>query len=249
MVSDRAYLSMFQTDQVILTNSEIERLLEDELKKNDPDTDLIEYCLDALDEMRAPLPAPLKIKRFSVRTAAAIAAVFLVLLCSATAAAAFLNVDLFDPLVKLYNDRIRIGHNGEAVAEDYALSETPLAKALAENGISPVLLPKALTDGTYTVDDVQYETTELIQSANIRFFSGKTEGTMIISVYADGAALPVTDYGEATDATALQTDRVTCYLFTQAGHTVIDFSDGQTVYSVVMNADRETAAALAQTIQ
>ena len=70
----------------------------------------------------------------------------------------------------------------------------------------------------------------------------------MISVYADGAVLPVTDYGAAKDATVLQTDRITCYLFTQAGHTVIDFSDGQTVYAIVMNADRETAAALAQTI-
>ena len=104
-------------------------------------------------------------------------------------------------------------------------------------------------DGTYTVDSVQYEKTELIQSANIRFSAGKTTGTLVISVYADGAALPVTDYAGAEDAVALQTDRITCYLFTQAGHTVIDFSDGQTVYSVVMNADRETAAAFAQTIQ
>ena len=54
---------------------------------------------------------------------------------------------------------------------------------------------------------------------------------------------------EAKDAAALQTDRITCYLFTQAGHTVIDFSEGQTVYSIIMNADRETAAAFAQTIQ
>ena len=249
MVSDRAYLRLFQTDQLILTKSEIERTLDEELTKDDPDTDLIGYCLDALDEMNRTTRVPLKIKRFSVRTAAAIAAIILVLFCGATATAAFLNVDLFDPLVKLYNDRIRIGHNGVSADETYALSETPLAKALAENGIAPVLLPKALTDGTYTVDSVQYEKTELIQSANIRFSSSKTEGTLVISVYADDAALPVTDYAGAEDAVALQTDRITCYLFAQEGHMIIDFSDGQTVYSVVMNADRETAAAFAQTIQ
>ena len=249
MVSDRAYLRLFQTDQLILTKSEIERTLDEELTKDDPDTDLIGYCLDALDEMNRTTRVPLKIKRFSVRTAAAIAAIILVLLCGATATAAFLNIDLFDPLVKLYNDRIRIGHNGVSADETYALSETPLAKALAENGIAPVLLPKALTDGTYTVDSVQYEETELIQSANIRFSAGKTTGTLVISVYADGAVLPVTDYAGAEDAVALQTDRITCYLFAQEGHMIIDFSDGQTVYSVVMNADRETAAAFAQTIQ
>ena len=249
MVSDRAYLRLFQTDQFILTQPEIKRTLDEELAKNDPDTELIGYCLDALDEMNRTTPAPLKLKRFPVRTAAAIAAALLVLLCSATAAAAFLNIDLFDPLVKLYNDRIRIGHNGEAAEQEYALSETPLAKTLAENGLSPVLLPQALTDGTYTVDAVQYETTELIRSANIRFSSGKTAGTLVISVYADGATLPVTDYGAAKDATVLQTDRITCYLFTQADHTVIDFSDGQTVYAVIMNGSREEAAAFAQTIR
>ena len=249
MVSDRAYLRLFQTDQLILSKSEIERALDEELAKDDPDTDLIEYCLDALDEMKIRMPAPLKIKRFSVRTAAAIAAVFLVLLCGVTATAAFLNIDLFDPLVKLYNDRIRIGHTGGPAAGGFALSETDLAKTLAENGITPVLLPKALTDGTYTVDSVQYEKTELIQSANIRFSSVKTAGTLVINVYADGASLPVTDYGKAKDATALQTDRITCYIFTQADHTVIDYSDGQTVYSIIMNCSREEAVALAQSIQ
>ena len=166
-----------------------------------------------------------------------------------TAAASFLNIDLFDPLVRLYNDRIRIGHSGESDELDYALADTPLAKTLSENGIAPVLLPKALTDGTYTVDSVQYEKTELIQSANIRFSSSKTEGTLVISVYADDAALPVTDYAGAEDAVALQTDRITCYLFTQADHTVIDFSDGQTVYSIIMNCSREEAVDLAQSIQ
>ena len=249
MVSDRAYLRLFQTDQFILSKSEIERALDEELTKADPDTDLIEYCLDALDEMNRTTRAPLKIKHFSVRTAAAIAAVFLILLCSMTAMAAFLNIDLFDPLVKLYNDRIRIGHNGGSTVEDYALSETSLAKELAENGITPVLLPKVLTDGTYTVDSVQYESTELIKSANIRFSFEKTAGTLVISVFADDAALPVTDYGEAKDAAALQTDRITCYIFSQADNTVIDFSDGRTVYSIIMNCSRDTAVALAQTIQ
>ena len=249
MVSDRAYLRLFQMDDRILTQTEIKRLLDGELSKDDPDTDLIEYCLDALDEIKIRMPAPLKIKRFSVRMAAAIAAVFLVLLCGVTATAAFLNIDLFDPLVKLYNDRIRIGHNSGSTAGDYYLSETSLAKTLAENGITPVLLPKGLTDGTYIVDSVQFEATELIKSANIRFLSGKTAGTLVISVYADGAALPVMDYGEAKDATALQTDRITCYIFTQADHTVIDFSDGQTVYSIIMNCSREEAVDLAQSIQ
>ena len=248
MVSDRAYLRLFQTDRDMPTQAEIKRLLDGELAKGDPDTGLIEDCLDALAEGQAPSPKPVRIRRFSLRTAAALAAALLVLAGSVTAAASFLNIDLFDPLVRLYNDRIRIGHSGESDEQGYAFADTPLAKTLAENGIAPVLLPKALTDGTYTVDSVQYEKTELIQSANIRFSSGKTEGTLVISVYADDAALPVTDYGAAKDATVLQTDRITCYLFTQAGHTVIDFSDGQTVYSVVMNADRETAAALAQTI-
>ena len=249
MISDRAYLRLFQTDNDILTQSEIQRMLDEELAKNDPDTELIGYCLDALEERKTRPAAAAKLRRFSVRTAVAAVAVCLVLVGSATAAASFLDIDLFGPLVRLYNDRIRIGHSGDMDEQGYALTDTPLAKTLAENGIGPVLLPEALTDGTYAVDSVQFETTELIRSADIRFFSGKTEGTLVISVYAEGAALPVTDYAGAEDAVALQTDRITCYVFTQGGHTVIDYSDGQTVYSVVMNADRETASAFARTIQ
>ena len=75
MVSDRAYLRLFQMDDRILTQSEIRRLLDDELTKDDPDTELIGYCLDALDEREFLPPMPVTIKRFSVKTAVAAAAV------------------------------------------------------------------------------------------------------------------------------------------------------------------------------
>ena len=62
MVSDRAYLRLFQMDEQILTQSEIRRLLDDELTKDDPDTELIGYCLDALDEGKALPPTPVRIR-------------------------------------------------------------------------------------------------------------------------------------------------------------------------------------------
>ena len=54
MISDCAYLRLFQTDQDILSRSEMKKMLDAELSKDDPDTELIEYCMDALDEPDAP---------------------------------------------------------------------------------------------------------------------------------------------------------------------------------------------------
>ena len=249
MLQDRAYLRLFRSDPNDLTQAEIRRLLDEESDKNDPDTELIEYCLDALNEKIKKRNLSGTTKRFSLKTAAAAAAILLILLFCGTAAASFLNIDLFDPLVNLYTDRIRIGHSSESVSADFSLTDTSLAKSLAENGISPVLLPKALTDGTYTVDSVEYENTQLIRSANIHFSDNKTDGTMVISIYAADASLPVTDYKNAKNAEAFQTGRISCYIFKLENNIVIDFSDGRTIYSIIMNSDRDTAAALAQTIQ
>ncbi|MBQ6420742.1 MAG: hypothetical protein IJK02_06710 [Clostridia bacterium] len=254
MTADKAYLRLFQYDEDDLSSAEIRQLLDAELSDPDPDTDLIEACLDALDGAgirSAALKG--KTKRISVKTAAiAAAAVFLLLLCCA-AATAKLAPGIFGPFVDYYNDRIRIGHETETDPDPstavYALLDTPLAKQLAQHGISPVLLPKELTDGKYDLDDVRYEATEIVNSANIRFSGGKTEGTLIISTYGEASALPVMDYESAVNAEILETERFTAYLFTQGSSTVVDFSYGNALYSIIFDGDRDAAVSFAGSMQ
>ena len=252
MKSDAAFLRLFLWEPDDLTPGEIRTLLDKELGKAEPDPVLIEYYLDALDEAGRNIPAaPAKIRRFTLKSAVAAAAAALLLVFGVSAAAAVLQGDLPGVLIRLYNDRIRVGHTDEDTAADeaYAFADSALGQDLAAHGISPVLLPEGLVNGAYTVDRLDYEATDLINSANIRFSNGKISGSVHISVYADGAALPVTDYSDAENVSLLQTDRIECCIFDQAGHTVVDFSDGRTVYSVLLTGDRAAAKAFAESIK
>ena len=249
MTYDRAYRSLFRPDPEDLTRPEIRRLLDAALGEPEPDTELIEYYLDAL---RGPAPraTPAPARRwFGLKPALAAAIAVLLLLFGVTAATAVLRPELFDPLVRFYNDRIRIGHADEASAGEYAFSGSALAKDLADHGITPVLLPEALVNGTYHVDAPEYDITELIRSANIRFSDGNTRGTLVIGVYAPGAALPDTDYEAAENVETLDTGSIVCRIFDQPDHTVIDFSDGRTVYTVLLEGDREAAVRFAESIR
>ncbi len=249
MTYDLAYLRLFQREPEDLTRAELRRLLDAELAKADPDTELIEYYLDALGSPVPRVnPAPAR-RWFGLKPALAAAIAILLLLFGVTAAAAVLRPELFDPLVRFYNDRIRVAHTDEAAAAEYAFSETALAKDLAAHGISPVLLPEALVNGTYHVDAPEYDITELIRSANIRFSYGDTQGTLVIGVYAPGAALPDTDYEAAGNVETLDTGSIVCRIFDQPDHTVIDFSDGRTVYTVILEADHAQAVRFAEGIR
>ena len=248
MDPDRAFLALFQPAPDDLKPEEIRSLLEKELASQDPDAELIGFCLDALSEPR-PGAVSRNPRHPRLKAAALAAAVLALLLFGLTAAAAVLRPDFADPLVRLFEDRLRVGHAEEPVSGGFALLDTALAKALAENGFPEVLLPRALTDGTFRVKKVTCETTALVKSANIRFSSGKTKGTLVISVYAPDAPLPVTDYANAENVAAFGTARIEGCVFTQAGEEVLDFSDGRTVYTVILNGTREEALAFAETIQ
>ncbi|MCR5041136.1 MAG: hypothetical protein K6C36_03410 [Clostridia bacterium] len=244
----RAYLGLFRPGPDDLSEPDIRALLDAELEKEDPDTDLIEYCLDALEE---PLPLlPARRASHAPRRALLIAAaVVLLTMLGAAAAASAIRPELWNSLVRLYSDTFRIGHPDKSGTGGYELGETELALRLASLGVSPVLLPEALTDGTCTVDSVTGERTDFITSATVTFSSEELRGTMFIAVYAEGAALPVMDYAGAKDAEPLHTDRIDGFIFSQGDGVVIDFSDGRTVYSIVIDSTREAALDLAQGIR
>ncbi len=248
MRKKKAFRQMLRADAAEMNTADVRRLLDAELEKSEPDPTLVEACLDALSPADGGGAGQTARRRIPVRAALIAAAAAVLLALSTLAAGAVFRVDLFGTLVELYRDRIRIGHTEEWNTEVYALSNTALAKELAAHGIAPVLLPAALTDGTCTVDGVQVEETELIVSANVLFHAGRVSGSMVISVYGEGAALPVTDYAQAEDVKVLCCGEIPVYVFSQAGNAVIDYADGRTVYTVILDGNLDDAVRLAETI-
>lgn len=241
MRENKAFRRLLRREAEDLSREEIRALLDRELSQAEPDPDLIEDCLDAIASPQTPAPRPRpRLTPLRIALAAALAALLL------AGGAAALEPSLFAPPVRQYRDGVRIGHTE---APDAAAGRSSLALALAAHGMDPVPLPALLSDGTYTVDSIEYQSTPLVQSANIRFSAGKTVGTLVVSAYAQDAALPETDYAGAKDVRQIRVGAVDCWLFARAKGYALDYVCGRTLCQAVIEGDLAAAKSLAESIR
>lgn len=120
MLTDKEFLSFINDKSLDGSLEEnLNKIIDEEMEKSEEeiDTELIEYCLDKLSKLEAETPATeekkgngdsngkhIKFKKFIV-VAAAVAVLFV---GTISASAIIFDVNLFDGIVELYNDYIRI---------------------------------------------------------------------------------------------------------------------------------------------
>ena len=183
MINSSDILCFIKDKSVDLPKEELERIIEEELNKpeNEMDADLIEYCLDALNELESNNSVEIKAERTSdskdniikkpfKKVFAVAAAVAILAVGSLSVFAAVSDVSILDGLVELYNKYIVVRFDkSNDKADDYELLGTELATELKENGIYPVLLPEALLSDEAHITEIEYEFTDAIISVNINF--------------------------------------------------------------------------------
>ena len=184
MINSSDVLRFIKDKSIDLPKEELERIIEEELNKpeNEMDADLIEYCLDALNELESNDTVEIKAERTSdlednkitkpfKKVFVIAAAVAILAVGSLSVFAAVSDVSILDGLVELYNKYIVVRFDkSNDKADDYELLGTELAAELKENGIYPVLLPEALLNDETQIREIEYQHTEFIISANISFF-------------------------------------------------------------------------------
>ena len=263
MINDKSFLEFLNDKSLDLPKEELEQIIEAELEKpeNEMDADLIEYCLDALNEIgdRKSIKEAEERKRDSKRinlrksfNKAFIAAAALAILAvsSLTVYAAVTNVSILDGLVELYNKYIVVRFDkSNNKTDDYELLGTELARDLKENGIYPVLLPEALLGKETQITEIEYQVADGIITANINFYYGEEKGYLTIDCYDSLAFIGESEYPNAQNVIKLDISGISVYVFEQNGKGSIAYKDGKSQYGIFSSMTYEQAIELAKTIK
>ena len=265
MITEKEFLS-FINDKTLDGSLEenLNRIIDEEMEKSEEemDTELIEYCLDKLSKLEAKTPdtegkkgngdsngkhIKFKFKKF-IAIAAAIA-VFLVGTFSVSAVV--FDVNLFDGIVELYNDYIRINFDKtDNNADTYQLLGTELAKELADNGFDAILLPEEILSSDYEITKTDYEFTEVITSVDIIFKHKNKTGCAYISKYYMEEIVPDIEFLNVTsNIEELKKGNITVYCFMQNDSAAITYRDGLSIYFIQVPMNLEEAIEFAKTIK
>ena len=265
MLTDKEFLSFINDKSLDRSLEEnLNRIIDEEMEKSEEemDTELIEYCLDKLSNLEAETPDTEEKKgngdsngkhiKLKFKKVIAIAAAIAILLVGTLSVSAIVfDVNLFDGIVELYNDYIRINFDKtNDKADEYQLLGTELAKELADNGFSEVLLPEAFFSDEYNITKMEYETFEYINSVNIMFEYKNKLGNIQISEYAIEEIVPDVEFLNVTsNIEEIEIGNITVYCFMQNKSAAITYRDGLSVYFIQIPMNLDEAIAFAKTIK
>ena len=262
MLSDKEFLAFIKDNSIDEINeANLRQIIDEEMEKpeDEMNPDLIEYCLDMLNKetndisnakSEKPAMKHISIKLKKIVSVAAVVAILLV--GTLTASAVIFDVNLFDGLVEVYTDYVRINFDkSDDKADSYEFLDTELAKELAENGFTDVLLPEAIFSEDFEITDITYEHFEYTSSANIYFKYKNKRDYIHISKYTLEELVPDVEYLHVTsDVEAIEVNGTTVYCFSQMRKlSTIAYLDGLTHYTIQLPTDLKTAKEIAKTIK
>ncbi|MGN0526937.1 MAG: DUF4367 domain-containing protein [Acutalibacteraceae bacterium] len=262
MISDKDFIKYIRSKNSELTTEDWERIMNEELKKDvsEIDADLVEYCLSQINISESKDVSRKEKSKSENNTSKlflmkkskiVILVAILLIVIGFVNVSAVLKPNFANELIELYNNHIRIHFEQNSdTATDYALLETDLAQKLAENDISPVLLPEGLfADGTdITRVDCSKGTNHT--EANIIFNINGYKGFMQIIKFSDKSFLTKQDY--LMDGQRVETvvcSGITVYVVEQNGVGTVSYQDGLTKYYIYTPLSFEEAIEFAKTIE
>ena len=265
MLTDKEFLS-FINDKSLYGSLEenLNKIIDEEMEKSEEemDTELIEYCLDKLSKLEAETPDTEEKKgngdsngkhiKLKFKKVIAVAAAIAVLLVGTLSVSAVVfDVNLFDGIVELYNDYIRINFDKtDDKADEYQLLGTELAKELADNGFDEVLLPEAILSDEFKITNIEYESGEFMNSANITFKYKNKFVSLDITKYTIDEIVPDVEFLNVTsDIEKLEIGNTAVYCFMQDDATAITYRDGLSIYFIQIPLNLDEAIEFAKTIK
>lgn len=261
MLTDKEFLSFINDKSLDGSLEEnLNKIIDDEMEKSEEkmNTELIEYCLDKLSKLEAETPATEEKKgtgdsngkhiKLKFKKVIAIAAVIAALLVGTVSVSAVVfDVHLFDGIVELYNDYIRINFDKtNDKADEYQLLGTELAKELADNGFDEVLLPEA----EFEIIKITYEADEYMNSANITLEYQDELCNIDITQFSMEEIVPDVEFLNVTsEIKEIKNGNITIYCFMQGDSAAVTYKDGLSVYFINIPLDLEETVEFAKTIK
>lgn len=229
------------------------------IPKNDSEIDYVfsdgfnrkmEKLLSQINERVGISNEKAKLKGFK-KVVALVATLALVLVVTFSVSSFVFGVDLFDGLAQLYNGYFRVYFDSsKSNTPEYKLQDTKLAKELAENGISPVLLPEAILKDDYEITSVEYFETDVVSSAIIKFTSNGRKGYLLIEKFPYKVASGYADYLYSTERVEkIEVSGIYVYVIEQNGKCKIAYQDEFIGYTIQTSLNFEDAMEFAKTIK
>lgn len=265
MLTDKEFL-VFINDKSLDGSLEenLNRIIDEEMEKSEEemDTALIEYCLDKLNNLETETHDTEEKKgngdsngkriNFKFKKVIAIAAAVAVFLIGTLSVSAFVfDVNLFDGIVEIYNDYIRINFDKtNDKADSYQLLGTELAKELAENKFDEVLLPEAILSDEFEITKITYESGEYLNTANFTFKYNNESGSFFITKYNMNELVPDVEFLNVTsDIEEIKINDLNVYCFMQDEFASINYKDDLSLYTIQIPMKLDDAIEFAKTIK
>lgn len=228
------------------TPEDLADMIDDELKKSEPDSGLIDACLSKLlrqKEYTAPVFARGKNNmRRIVLFAAVIALIF-----SMIAAAAAICRNTTDSAFRLFSDRLRIVFETENTSRATECGDTALEKELSSRGFGNVPLPEAILQNADT-EHIFYDTAEGIASADIPFSSDLGTGHVVLTK-TGGTGSETVEYPDASDIQELFCGDIRVYVFGQKRSSSAVYNADGVQVEIILNGSTEDAIRLTETMK
>ncbi len=265
MITDKEFL-VFINDKSLDGSLEesLNRIIDEEMEKSEKemDTALIEYCLDKLNNLETVTHDTEEKKgngdsngkhiNFKFKKAIAIAAAVAVFLGGTLSVSVFIfDVNLFDGIVEIYDDYIRINFNKtDDKADSYQLLGTDLVKELADNKFDEVLLPEAIFSEYYEIQKMEYDVTEVVMMADLTFKYENKYGYINIRKYSTQEIVPDVEFFNVTsNVEKLTIGNTDVYCFMQDDFAAITYRDGLSMYFIQIPLNLADAIEFAKTIK
>ncbi len=260
-MTNNEFRNILNDEENLLSKEELDLLINAELAKpeEEMDTELIDYCLKAIqafnNDEKKERDGEIKTKkkkRVLTRIIAIAAAVAVIIAGAVSASTGMHKTNVKEGIVEFYKDYIRINFEDSEKSKknEYKSSDSKLIKELADNGISPVVLPEALLSEDYKITRLEYENTEYVKSANIMLKKKRKKVSIAIEIFDEVIGVPDSDYPGAESVEKLSIDGIDVYVITRDDeYKIIAYVDGNTYYSIVAEWDIETALKIAKTIR
>lgn len=245
-----------------LSEQDIKSLIDIEMKKS-PDEinmDYIDFCYDILAAKKNNPPQIIirenKHKKIRFSRALIAAAVLIIFAATTLSVSAY----VFDFNIPSYIAHVIDGNaqvdpnlnNADTTADGYTLTDTEVAKQLADYGITPVTFPEKMIKENCSIISIENITTdESVQKEIYVLFeySGHSGSLSISQLNEEHEWVGEETVMEVTSAEMIHINGMDILIFEQEGNCSIIYRDGLTKYNISIECDMDMALKFAKSIK
>ena len=269
MLTDKQFEKFLKDESFSeISKEQLDKIIDDEMKKpeSEIDTELIEYCLNLLDDIDEKTQSDdinkkgsgdknVKTLKFSFKHIVAVAAVIsIVIVAAVSGSASVSHYKMYDGAIEVDGESVFLdlsGFYGESQSTD--MPDDELIKELADNGVSGVLIPRALLSGAIEVTNIEYHISEISDDAYVFFTYNGKPGYIIIEIekYDVEESVGNCEYLQVSSVVEMvKTSKATAFCFMQCENDFarIVYRSGKASYDIQMPVELDEAVQIAKTL-